>query len=94
MFHRRFINFSLRRKRKITKCALIWDGFCVEFCHELSKCHLRERIHDPDSVFRIAIKDQLFWTLNKNFHETASLSFVLSLFIHKTSSKHDRDYNI
>ena len=43
--------------RKITKCALIWNGFCVEFCHVLSRFHLRERIHDPDSVFRIALKD-------------------------------------
>ena len=60
MFHRRFINFSLRRKRKITKCAPIWDGFCVEFCHVLSRFHLRERIHDSHSVFRIALKDYLF----------------------------------
>ena len=29
-----------------------------------------------------------------NFQETAYLSIVLSLFIHKISSKHDRDYNI
>ena len=29
--------------------------------------------------------------MNKNFQETASLSIVLSLFIHKISSKHDRD---
>ena len=29
----------------------------------------------------------------KNFQETASLSIVWSLFIHKISSKHDRDYN-
>ena len=35
-----------------------------------------------------------FWILNKNFQETASLSVVLSLFIHKISSKHDSGYNI
>ena len=29
--------------------------------------------------------------MNKNFQETASLSIVLSLFIHKISSNHDRD---
>ena len=29
--------------------------------------------------------------MNKNFQETASLSIVLSLFIPKISSKHDRD---
>ena len=29
--------------------------------------------------------------MNKNFQETASLSIVLSLVIHKISSKHDRD---
>ena len=32
--------------------------------------------------------------LNKNVPETASLSIVVSLFIRKISSKHDRDYNI
>ena len=46
---------------------------------------LRERIHDPDSVMRMALKD-----LNKNFQETASMSIILSFFIHKISSKHDR----
>ena len=35
-----------------------------------------------------------FWILNKNFHDTASLSIVLSLFIHEISSKHDREYCI
>ena len=28
-----------------------------------------------------------------NFQETAYLSIILSLFVHKISSKHDRDYN-
>ena len=60
----------------------------------LSRFHLRERIHDPDSVFRIAFKGLTFWILNKNFQETASLSIVLRLFIHKISSKNDRDHNI
>ena len=32
--------------------------------------------------------------LIKNFQETASLSIVLGLSIHKISSKHDCDYNI
>ena len=60
MFRRRFINFSLRRLReKLQNVPQLGDGFCVEFCHVLSRCHLRERIHDPDtdSVFRIALKD-------------------------------------
>ena len=56
--------------------------------------HLRERIHDPDSVFPNCFKGLTFWTLNKNFQETASLSIVLSLFVHTTSLKHYRDYNI
>ena len=60
----------------------------------LSRFHLRERIHDPDSVFRIALKDETFWILNENCQETASLSIVLSLFIHKISSTYDRDHNI
>ena len=29
----------------------------VEFCHVLSRFNLRERIHDPASVTRIAFKD-------------------------------------
>ena len=32
--------------------------------------------------------------MNKDFQETASLSIVLTLFIHEISSKHDRDHNI
>ena len=36
---------------------------------------------------------ELFWILYKNFQETVSLSIVLSLFTHKISSKHDRDYS-
>ena len=32
--------------------------------------------------------------MKKKFQETASLCIVLSLFIHKISSNHDRDYNI
>ena len=77
--------FLFCAKKKITKCASIWNGFCVEFCHVLSRFYLRERIHDPDSVMRIAFKD-----LNKNFQETASMSIILSFFIHKINSKHDR----
>ena len=32
--------------------------------------------------------------MNKDFQETASLSIVLTLFIHEIRSKHDRDHNI
>ena len=35
----------------------------------LSLCHLRERIHDPDSVFRFALKDWLFGFWIKIFKE-------------------------
>ena len=80
MFRRRFINFSLRRLReKLQNVPQFEMDFVLnfaEFCHVLSRCHLRER------------------TFNKHFQETASLSIVLSLSIHKISSKHDRDYNI
>ena len=63
------------------------DGFCVENCHVLSRfLHLRERIHDLDSVTRIALRITFL-----DFEETASLSIVLSLLIHRISSKHDRD---
>ena len=40
-----------------TPSSAISDGFYVEFCHVLSQFHLREWIHDLDSVFRIALKD-------------------------------------
>ena len=60
----------------------------------LSRFHLREGIHDPDSVFSNCFKGLTFWILNKNFQETASLSILLTLFIHKISLTHDRDYNI
>ena len=45
-------------------------------------------------VFSELLQGLNFWILKKKFQETASLSIVLSLFIHKISSKHDRDYNI
>ena len=46
---------------------------------------------DPRSDMQIALKDYFVqcWIFNKNFQETASPSIVLSLFIHKISSKHD-----
>ena len=49
---------------KIAKCAPILDGFCVEFCHVLSRFYLRERIRDPDSVMRIFYRTLPFWILN------------------------------
>ena len=76
--------------KKNYKMAPLWDGFCVEFCHGLSRFYLRERIHDPDRCYANCFKGLTFWILNKNFQETASLSIVLSLFIHNISSKHDR----
>ena len=45
-------------------------------------------------VFSELLQGLNFWILKKKFQETASLSIVLSLFIHKISSNHDRDYNI
>ena len=49
-------------------------------------------VSDPRSDMQIALKDYFVqcWIFNKNFQETASPSIVLSLFIHKISSKHDR----
>ena len=46
------------------------------------------------TVFPNCFKGLTFWILNKSFQETASLSILLTLFIHKISSTHDRDYNI
>ena len=51
-----------------------------------AKFYLRQRIHDPDSVTRIALKGLTFWILNKHFQEMASLSIVLSSFIHKAQN--------
>ena len=79
MFHRRFIHFSSALIiREITKCAATWDRFCVEFCHVLSRFYLRERIRDPDSVKRIALKDELFGYWIKIFKKR--LLFLLFLF--------------
>ena len=44
-------------REKKTKFAPIRDGFCVEFCHVFSRFYLRKRIHAPDSVIRIDLKD-------------------------------------
>ena len=49
--------FLFGAKEKLQNVPQLGDGFCVEFCHVLSRFHLRERIHDPDRVFRIALKD-------------------------------------
>ena len=49
MFHRRFINFSVRRLReKLQNVSRFEMDFVLNFV--LSRFHLRERIHDPDSV--------------------------------------------
>ena len=52
-------NDKRNNKHRATTWAQVelTDAFCVEFCHVLSRFHLRERIHDPDSVFRVALKD-------------------------------------
>ena len=44
-------------------------------------------------IFKCFIDVLQIFLFNKNFQETASLSIVLSLFTHKISSKHDRDYS-
>ena len=54
----------------------IGNLFFVDFCHVLSPFNLRERIHDPVSVKRIAFMDKRTGFLNKNFEEI----FYLSLF--------------
>ena len=89
MFHRRFINFSLRRLReKLQNVPRFEMDFVLNFamCSADFTC-----VNDPDPN---CFKGLTFWTLNKTFQETAYLSIILSLFIHKISSKRDRDYNI
>ena len=39
------------------KICPIWNWFYVASRHVLSRCDLRERIHSPVSVMRIAFKD-------------------------------------
>ena len=59
-FHGPFAHFStfwLRRERKTTKFSRFENWFYVASCHVLSRCNLRERIHSPVSVTRIAFKD-------------------------------------
>ena len=56
MFHRRFINFSVRRLReKLQNVSRFEMDIVLNFV--LSRFHLLERIHDPDSVLQIALKD-------------------------------------
>ena len=88
--HKRFIVvlyifFSLARKENYKmRSNLRW--FCVKFCHVLSWFYSSERIHDPDSATCELLKRINFLVLTTNFQETASLSIVLSFFIHKISS--------
>ena len=67
-----------------------WSAWSVLKCNQgnkvFAKFYLRQRIHDPDSVTRIALKGLTFWILNKHFQEMASLSIVLSSFIHKAQN--------
>ena len=84
-----YIFSSVLKKNYEIKCAPIWDGFCVELCHVLRRFYLRTWT-DPQ-CYATCFKELTFWILNKNFQEAASLSNVFSLFIHKISSKLDRD---
>ena len=77
-------------KEKLQNAPRFEMDFVLNFDLCSALVYLHERIHDPDSVTRIALKGWTFWMLNKKFQETASLSIVLSLFIHKISTKHDR----
>ena len=46
-------------KKKIYKMRPYLKWILCWICHVLSRCYLRERIHGPDSVTRIALKDLL-----------------------------------
>ena len=50
--------------------------------------YLRERIHDPVSVTRIAFEDKISIRI---FRKIISLTMVLSMFIHNITLKHNRE---
>ena len=60
--------------------ALTFDVF--------GRFYLRERIHDPVSVTRIAFEDKISIRI---FRKIISLTMVLSLFIHNITLKHNRE---
>ena len=72
MFHRRFINFSLRRLREKLQNV---PRFEMDFVLNFAMC----------SADFTCFNGLPFWILNKNFQETAFLSIVLSLFMYKIS---------
>ena len=51
--------FLFGAKEKLQNVPRFELDFVLNFamCSADFTCHLRERIHDPDSVFRIALKD-------------------------------------
>ena len=93
MLHRRFVNFLFGAKEKLQNVPRFEMDFVLNFsmCTADFTCVNGSTI---EIVFSELFKGLTFWILNKNFQETASLSIVLSLVIHKISSKHDRHYNI
>ena len=94
MFHKRFKHFSLALKKNYKMHPSLRWILCW-ICDVLSGFYLGERIDYPDSVqCANCFKGLIFWILNKTFQETASLSIVWNLFIHKISSKHDRDITL
>ena len=60
--------------------ALTFDVF--------GRFYLRERIHDPVSVTRIAFEDKISIRI---FRKIISLTMVLSMFIHNITLKHNRE---
>ena len=90
MFHRRVIHFSSALK-KIYKMR---PDFRWILCWILPYAQpILLAWTDPRSreCYANYFKGLTFRILNKNFQEMASRSIVLNLFIHKISSKHDRD---
>ena len=83
--HKRFIvvlYIFLRPEKNITKCAPIWDDFVLNF----AMCSADFTLVNGSTIQIMSLANYLkgwtFWILTTNFQETASLSIVLSFFIH------------
>ena len=89
--HKRFIVvlyiFSFGSKRKLQNAP----RFEMDFVLNFAMCSADFTRVNGSTIQVVSLANYLkgltFWILNTNFQETASLSIVLSFFIHKISSR-------
>ena len=89
------LSLSLRRNYLLCDLEVTQDKW-YNYFHEWSKLPGKKVLNKFKSrrCSQITMLVHGPHNITVNFQETAYLSIVLSLFIHKISSKHDRDYNI